>query len=800
MPFDRLSALVRETEAQWASVVAQALGQPPQETRSGGAARASAPAEAPRDTRATAPDALRVGLLRALAAHDDAEFAGEAEAVAKDLRALEPVACARLCASLRQFFRAASSDEDVRALAEARTDALLAAALDGGRYELGSVARDREFLRRILHLAGEGVWVIDRQERTTYVNDALASMLGYAKADMLGRRLFDFMAGDAAIVAGHNLEKRRRGVAERHEFPLRHRDGSTVWTSMSTGPLETPSGEYDGAVALVTDLRAARKAQVELQLIATVFECAPVAIQIFDADGFSYRMNEAQRLFLGLDDAQHGVGSFNVLTDPFSIDSGSAEHFRRAYAGETIRHEFRVDFSRDTRWRTRGGAREFEQLIYPVVSDGGRVMAVVSFILDIGERRKLERAVQQGQRLESLGLLAGGIAHDFNNLLVAVIANAELAMRKVEPDSALHELLTGIALAGKRATELTEQMLAYAGRRSVAVTRVRLNELVRELVFLLRASLPEAAELELQVASEVPEVVVDAAQVRQVAMNLIVNAADALGGRAGAIRVATYRTTIEDVSAHATRSGSSRPATAQDEPGWLTGAPTAGEYAALEVEDDGCGIDPDTLERIFDPFFSTKPQGRGLGLAAVLGIVRAHGGAIAVRSEPGKGTCFRVLFRAAPPAPGDARRSVKHAPEAAKTSLKGEGTVLVVDDDPLVRAVVARALALRGFSVEEATDGEEALTALDRTRTEGDLVALVLDLAMPKLGGEHVLARVAAVLPELPVVVVSGYDEAAVAGRVRGQRVVFLRKPFTESELAASLEEAIALRSASVPP
>ena len=388
------------------------------------------------------------------------------------------------------------------------------------------------------------------------------------------------------------------------------------------------------------------------------------------------------------------------------------------------------------------------------------------------ERQRLETQMWHAQKLESIGVLAGGVAHDFNNLLVGVLGNASRLQTELPPGAPTHAIAKRIETAGRRAAELTQQLLAYAGRGHLTLAPIDLSALVEEMVELMDATISKKIDLRRELAADLPRVQGDATQVRQVVMNLLTNASDAIGEASGRIVVRT--------------------GLCETGPGELAetvGAPDlpAGSYPFVEVRDSGRGMSPATAARMFEPFFTTKVSGRGLGLAATLGIIRAHRGAVFVESAPGAGTTLRVLLPAAAEQPPPTRPMDEEAaapapaPDAAGVA---RGLILVVDDEPTVRDVATAALGDAGHPVLVAVDGQEAVDVFAARGPE--LAAVLLDLNMPRLNGHEVLARLRQARPHLPVVVMSGHPTAALDPADR--RLTFLPKPFTPSELLRALD------------
>ncbi|WLT31531.1 PAS domain S-box protein [Geothrix sp. PMB-07] len=386
------------------------------------------------------------------------------------------------------------------------------------------------------------------------------------------------------------------------------------------------------------------------------------------------------------------------------------------------------------------------------------------------ERAALERQLFQAQKMESLGVLAGGIAHDFNNLLMGVLGHAGLALEQLSPLHPAKRNLEAIQKAGQRAADLTRQMLAYSGRGQFVVRPLDLTAQVAEMLHLLEVSIPKSVLLNLDLHKGLPAISADATQIQQVIMNLVINAAEAIGEASGAITLST---------------GAQRLDTADLERMMMGGQVAPGLFVYLQVQDTGCGMDADTVSRIFEPFFTTKFTGRGLGLSAIMGIVRGHQGALEVDSVVGQGTAFKVFF------PAQALAAETAALPGLDVPVQlGQGMILVVDDDETVRAVARQALEWKGFQVVEAADGR---VAVDLVQEHGGAIGLVLlDMTMPHLGGEGAYMEMRSLQPELKVILSSGYNEAEALSRFQGKGLRgFLQKPYGPRDLISKVLKAL---------
>lgn len=387
------------------------------------------------------------------------------------------------------------------------------------------------------------------------------------------------------------------------------------------------------------------------------------------------------------------------------------------------------------------------------------------------ENLKLLAQMLHGQKLESLGVLAGGIAHDFNNLLMSIMGYTELTLKKLPEASQARESVEKIGGLVQRATELTKQMLAYSGKGKFVIENVDLSDLVENMTELLKVSINKNAILNLKLARDLPQIEADATQIRQVVMNLIINASDAIGNKPGVIVVTTGIIEYNRAYLSETEIGKDLP---------------EGTYIYLDVSDTGCGMEEETKAKIFDPFYTTKFTGRGLGLAAVSGIIRGHKGALKVYTKVGKGTTFRVLLP-------KADRHVEALPADTKEvkDLKNSGKVLIIDDEEEIVSVTKMMLESNGFSVLTATDGQKGVDLFSRHARI--ITAVVLDLTMPHMNGEEALRKMKNIRSDVRVILSSGYNEEENSRRFSDKGFAgFLQKPYSMKNLLEKILEVTA--------
>jgi PAS domain S-box-containing protein len=556
-------------------------------------------------------------------------------------------------------------------------------------------------------------------------------------------------------------------------------DGSDDWIRWEVHPWYEKSGAIGGVIIFSEVITARKKAEeairkgeerlelalggADLGLWDLEIEAARLSVNPRFAEIFGFTMDTVPN------DSDFWYGRIHP-DDATKVVDHTWSHIERE----------RTNLDLDFRMLTKTDQLIWVQLRGKIVdrSEGGVPLRITGTLQDITaqklaeeERRKIEEQMQQTQKLESLGILAGGIAHDFNNLLVGILGNADLALSDAPPHSALRNSLDAIVTSSERAAELCRQMLAYSGRGRFVVVPVSLNEMVKEMGQLLTVTMSKRVTLQFDPEPELPLVKADATQIRQIVLNLITNASEAIGDREGTIRMATGMLVWRG----------------EQEGFQITGGELreSQQYAFVRVSDTGSGMDAATLQRIFDPFFTTKFTGRGLGLAAVLGIVRGHRGAIRVESEVGKGTTFTVYLPAL-----DKDAETAPAPERPSPSIKGEGVVLVVDDEEAVLGIARSMLERLGFEALSATDGEEALRLFQKRKDA--IVLAIVDLTMPRMGGAELIRALHEIKPDLRVVLSSGYNEQEAVAQSHGEATAgFIQKPYRTRDFHRAIQAAL---------
>jgi PAS domain S-box-containing protein len=595
-------------------------------------------------------------------------------------------------------------------------------------------------------------------------NRGAERLYGYKAEEVIGRAAVLLLPSDRAGEETEILERIRRGERVDHfETTRLRKDGTLVSVSMTVSPIRDAVGAIIGASHIarnVTERTSLESATAQLAAIVSSSEDAIISKTL---DGVILTWNAgAERLYgYTSEEARFRHMSMLLPEDREDEENSILERIRR---GE------RVDHYETARRHKDGHTIEVSVTISPIRDNDGAVRGASHVARDITDRKKLQEQLLQTQKLESLGVLAGGVAHDFNNILVGILANSSLLVDSLPPENPYAEHVKEIVSAAERAAALTRQLLAYAGKGRFVIEDVNLSALIREIYALVKVTIPPSVQVRLELSDDAPMVEADAGQLQQVIMNLVINAAEAVGDKPGMVIVTTG---VEQVGEAAAANA------------WGKEGLSAGTYVSAEVRDSGCGMDEDTLQRIFDPFFTTKFAGRGLGLAAVLGIVHGHKGALRVYSQPGMGSTFKLLF----PAVGREARQGP-APNAASGALRGRGKVLIVDDEKIVRIAAGATLRRHGYEVLEAECGRQAI---DLFRRNHESIALVLlDLTMPGLTGEETMRELQSIDRNVPVLLSSGFNESEAVRRFTFAGLAgFIQKPYTSGALAGKVKAII---------
>ena len=636
-----------------------------------------------------------------------------------------------------------------------------------------------ERLQLAIEAAGDGVWDWHVEKGELVFSESWADMLGYEISEMPKT-----MAGFEALVHPDDLALVRKslldhlkGLSPRYECEhrMRNKSGEYTWV-LDRGRVVEKDDDGNPLRVLGTRRNISHTKHAEEMLLRErrLFTGGPcVVFRWVAADGWpvEYVSPNVKELF------GYSAEEFMTGAVPYS-ETVFGNDLKRVASEVALHTETGIGvFEQEYRIvRADGEVRWLYDFTVVNRDEDGKVTHYEGYVLDATERRNAEqerlelvKQMQHAQKLESLGVLAGGIAHDFNNLLMGVLGHADLALDKMESQPGAAESVEQIKVAAHQAADLTHQLLAYAGKGKYVTVALEVNHAIREMARLLEVTLTGKADMRFDLDPGLPAIQADRSQFGQVVMNLITNAADAIGDNSGTI---SLHTSVVDLDPDRISRLN------------LTEPILGGFYVCIEVSDNGCGMDEETQAKIFEPFFTTKFTGRGLGMAAVMGIVKAHGGALKVRSEVGVGTKIKVYF------PATSRVPKLPVEDITDSQWRGQGTVLLVDDEDAIRRVSSLMLESMGFDVLIAADGLEALEIYAKHKSE--IRGVLLDLTMPNVSGEEVFHELRKMDSQLPVILSSGYNQSDVVRNFAGRDVVhFLQKPYGRRQLTKVMQSAL---------
>ncbi|MDE3244951.1 MAG: PAS domain S-box protein [Acidobacteriota bacterium] len=634
-------------------------------------------------------------------------------------------------------------------------------------------ARDEAWkaLDQVAEVAGLLIAQVDLEGRWQRVPQGLCALLGRADSELLGRPLVECLhpedreAGESEC--GALLKGERLGCAL--EARVLRPGGDELWMQINGAPVRTKMGQLESIRIILRDISRIRAIAQSLKDSEDKFRTLSDYINcgVFLYTDVFHFVNPGM-------EAITGYGAEELLGQPIWKPVHPDEQGLVRERGEARRRGEEVPNRYVLKLRHKDGRTIYADFIARAVTLGGKVYGlgtafdITDRVVDTENRLRLERQILEAQKLESLGLLAGGIAHDFNNLLTVILGNASILVEEAPPRSLLQACAATVVETCHRASDLTRQMLAYSGKGRFVMEPTDLNACVTGITSLMDSALPKLITLRHDLGQNLPGIHADRSQLQQVVLNLVTNAGESMGGRGGSILVRTGFQRLEEADVTGSYKG-------QDL------AP--GPYVCLDVTDSGSGMDEATQAHIFEPFFTTKGSGRGLGLAAIQGIVRGHKGGIWIYSAPGKGTTFRVLF---PALDAPVAAAVERA--GPLDDWRGSGLVLVVDDEESIRIMAATALQRVGFDVLQAGNGREGIDVFRSHARQ--LRAVLLDLVMPVMGGEAALEEMLRIAPGVPVILSSGYEgDSRISGAASGRP--FLQKPYTVTELVEKVRGAV---------
>ncbi len=635
-----------------------------------------------------------------------------------------------------------------------QSSVLVMAALDQSAMAARRLVRNEENQRRLLDMLPDGVLVHDHGV-IVYANPAACRMAGLPTGALAGRNMMDFVYADSRQVI---LDRMQLVIDSGEPSPLTEEqllraDGHSFLAEVEAMPIFW--NEQPMIQVVIHDISERRQREQEIARLAAILEQTSDFVGTADVDGHVLYVNAAGLKMVGL-------APDTRVHEKMISDFHPAEESKRLKERIFPIAEQQGGCQVECTFLHRDGHEVPASAVFTAHKDAnGQVTHYSVIARDLTEERKRNQQLEHTQRLESLGILAGGIAHDFNNILTAIMGNAAMAERSLDDTSPAKEKLARIEASTQRASDLCRQMLAYSGKGKFVVQTINLSDMVEEMTRLMEVSIKKNVVIKYHLSDQLPAVEADMAQLQQVILNLITNANEAIGDKSGVISFATGVMHADSSYLQEAISGDTLP---------------EGRYVYIEVSDTGCGMNSDTMQKMFDPFFTTKFTGRGLGMSAVLGIVRGHHGALRVYSEPGKGTTFKILL------PASDQQIAGEQLQGVDSAHDAQGTILVVDDEETIREVAAMMLEDAGFAVLTAENG---LQALDVYRDhQHEIAGVLMDMTMPKMDGKACFRELRRINSDVQVVLSSGYNEQDATSRFAGKGLAgFIQKPYSPEAL-----------------
>jgi PAS domain S-box-containing protein len=614
--------------------------------------------------------------------------------------------------------------------------------------------------QRMVESATVGMWTVGADGRTTFMNARMAEILGRDVTEAVTMPTTEFFFAEDRPAMAERLAKRRDGLAGPYEQRFRRPDGAVGVLSMDSNPLYDAQGRYEGVLGIATDITERHRAEEAARASETryrlMFDNSPLPKWMYDAETLR---------FLDVNDA--AVRDYGYSREEFLgmmvTDIRPPEDVPVFL--EVLR-QGRQPMSRASRHRNKSGEMMDVEITRHIFMLGGRECGIV-VARNITERLRLEEQLRQSQKMEAVGRLAGGVAHDFNNVLSVILSYGEMLLSDMKPGEPMRPDIEEILKAGKRATDLTRQLLMFSRQQVLAPKVLDLNDLLASMDKMLQRILGADVDLVSLPTQPLGRVRADPSSVEQVIMNLVVNARDAMP-TGGKLTMETANVVLDE--AYAQAHFGVKP----------------GPHVMLAVSDTGTGIEKSTLARIFEPFFTTKESGKGtgLGLSTVFGVVQQSGGSVWVYSEVGKGTTFKVYLPRVDAAVETVGETVP------PTTLRGSETILLVEDDDQVRVVARGILQRSGYYVIEARNAGEAL--LHSEKHPSTIHLLLSDVVMPQMSGPELAKRLASARPDMRVLCMSGYtDDSIVRHGVLEAQIAYLQKPITPEALTTRVREVL---------